>query len=73
VARIGKNATSVSKKTAYVVAGDFPGSVYSSSNRTDCENCSGKDDRAVQLQSDDPRSTTEPGGSGQQGRGRVDD
>jgi DNA ligase (NAD+) len=66
VARGGKAAASVSKKTAYVVAGDFRGSKYDKAvelgvpilDEDGFRSCCRKDNRAVQLQSDDPRSIT---------------
>jgi DNA ligase (NAD+) len=66
VARDDKAAASVSKKTAYVVADDFPGSKYDKAvelgapilDEDGFRTLLQEGQSAVQLQSDDPRSTT---------------
>lgn len=66
MARGGKAAASVSKKTSYVVAGDFPGSKYDKAvelgvpilDEDGFRTLLQEGQSAVQLHSDDPRSTT---------------
>ena len=81
MARGGKAAASASKTTAYVVADDFPGSKYDKAvelgvlilDEDGFRTLLQEGQSAVQLQSDDPRSSRVGRGSGQPGRGRVDD